>query len=714
MERLSGLNEYQKTAIMDDSKACLVNACVGSGKTTVLVNKVLYLCFEKKIPLSDIVVLTFTNKAANEIIDRLKNVDIDISDEDTRYFGTFHSVALKMLKTILPIKEIGYNEEFAVMDVDEENELAQSIIVSNNLNIKYVNHLNKRIEAAKKGKTKYGIMKDSDDIQYLIELLSEIKQNQNKMDFDDLIYYATLLIKKVSYRPRWIIVDEFQDTNDDQLLFIDSLVGEYTQLFAVGDPNQIIYTWRGSCKDIFDRYKAKYNATELSLPENYRSTSNIIGVAKCFLDDPSELCTAKTAGNKILIKDHYNPFSEAQYLSDRISELVKQGIPFCDIAIFYRTQKQSRVIEDVFEKSGIPFEVSLKKTLKDIPVLNWFIHLLKIAVNPYDTESAILAISDSKFGTYSDRRKAKQVINNMIGSYGLELTFDLIGEENSSCELIEKAQSFKEWCKSSSKVSDVYDYFDLDSYLHPTSASYKENKEMIEILLDKINDHILKSGSDLYKGTQDFINSSALYGLDILSSDESMSNSVKLMTLHAAKGLEFRYVFIIGVNYGLIPLRTTQPDEEKEERRLFFVGITRAMENLEISFYTCPDDERVYSGPSKFISYIPRHLCEYDGDYNIGPDRSNLQQMRKQLVEMMHSKENALDDGFTEILSLEEQVDDNYVSPVNTAKTRKFHHDKYGIGDLVEEDDTMITICFEGYGEKQFVKAFSDLTEITI
>ena len=403
-QQLQRLNEYQKAAVFDESSACLVNANVGSGKTTVLITKVMYLHYEKQIPYEQMVVLTFTNKAADEIKERLYALEPEIAEEQLWGFGTFHSVCLTMLKKMLPVENLGYTKEFMVMDPDEELEMAEQLILTYQLKIKYKNRLKKRLEQKN---SKY-----QDDIEKLKALLKEEKRRQDKMTFDELLDNTCKLVKmsaeieEVSKKNAnlqdnentgmqdisWIIVDEVQDSDEKQLELIDCLKKTQTCFFAVGDPNQVIYSWRGSAFHIFYQLKTKYQATELTLPVNYRSSSEILAVARCFMQQGDTLQGGRENGDKIQIRNMYDPFQEADYLAGRIRDLHASGLPYREMAIFYRLQNQSEIFEHVFEKEGIPFEVSLKKTVKDIPVLDWLIRVLRFSVNPKDKSSGIAAL----------------------------------------------------------------------------------------------------------------------------------------------------------------------------------------------------------------------------------------------------------------------------------------------------------------------------------
>lgn len=675
-ELFSILNEYQMQAVVDDSPACLVNAQVGSGKTTVLIAKLFYLSKIMGISFKDIVVLTFTNKAANEIKERIRNFDASIAEEEMSFFGTFHSVALRMLKTILPVDELEYTKDFTVIDPEDEIEMAMQLIMANPLRIKYRNKLQRRLERAEYGQFLYGNMKHPDDIQTLVRWMREGRIKQNKMNFDDLIRNAITLVKRISYRPLWIIVDEFHDSDEMQLELIRTLAGNQTRIFVVGDTNQIIYGWRGSSQNVFASFRDEYGAKELSLPINYRSCKTILEVARCFLTSNADLSGLREQGSKISIRNHYDPFNEAHYLCDRVLEIVSQGNEHKDIAIFYRLHQQSSTLQEVFRKRNIPFEISMRKQLRDIPVLGWFIKLIRFSLNSDDLDSAIDVLTNESYGEHFSPFEARRIIQ---------------GDKEEKSDLINKMKGFIEWCKSSESILSAYDYFELDNYLNPTTAAFAEDKQLIMALLSKIDLYIRSRNIEAFEGIKYFIDSSALYGIDILKDDVQIgTDTVKLMTLHASKGLEFKYVFIIGANYGSIPLHSQRADPE-EERRLFFVGITRAKDFLEISYYTSPDDPRMFPGPSSYLYMIPEHLVDRD-EMNAGtPD---LQAFRREVARMR------------------DQPTSKPTDPSAFDGERQVKHPKYGTGIVMSENDDSITVTFEGYGEKEFVKAFSELEDL--
>lgn len=669
------LNEYQKSAVINESKALLLNAGVGSGKTTVLVYKVLYLYHIKKVPLNSMVVLTFTNKAAEEIKTRILSSGSGIEKKDMPCFGTFHSVARYLLAKVLNVDDIGYTKDFSIMDENSSREIFEYIISSCNLNIKYRNKLEKRLEEYKNGREKYGNMKYDDEISQFVKLLQEEKKKRDLMDFDDLIENCARLLKKGDFKPSWVIIDEFQDTDSFQLDMVDGLVRDNTHVFAVGDPNQIIYTWRGSREDIFSIFKERYNAEEYTLPINYRSTGTILEAARAFLFNPSALEGIRDMGAPIVVKRHYNSFNEALYLSERIKKLRDEGVPYSEIALFYRKQKQSSVFEDVFKNQGIPYEVSVRKNIKDIEVLYWLSRLLKASVNKRDLESLIYVLCNKRYGMGVTRKKAQNLFEGTDAA-----------RDEDAFKLASRIRDFYSWCRDITEINGfsirIYDYFDVDNYLSPTSITYGEDREYVIKYLRSLEEYILLNGYDPWEGIKNALEYSILYGNQVIDQIiHPEDESVKLMTLHASKGLEFRYVFISGANLGVIPIGSRFDDEE--EKRLFFVGITRAKDYLEISYHSNPDEYNSLPNPSPYLRMIPDELIDSE---EIKSRANKLSELRREIRNNMDKRQQEA-----------------------SGVRKRALHPKYGEGYVSAEDDDSITVIFEGYGEKSFAKMFCPL-----
>ncbi|MDD3402968.1 MAG: ATP-dependent helicase [Hespellia sp.] len=676
------LNEYQRAAVLDESDACIVNAKVGSGKTTVLISKVQYLHEVKHVPYEEMIVLTFTNKAAQEIKERLLAITADqtesgIAAEQLKGFGTFHSVALCLLREKLPIQELGYEPEFAVITPEEETELALELIKEQKLKIKYKNRLKKRLEQERED---YENGREEpryhDALFVLMRMLGQEKLKRNQFTFRDLIRVSNYLLRKnlqlkqdIDFHPKWVIVDEVQDCDAIQIEFLTQMKNYGAAFFAVGDPNQVIYSWRGSSSRIFYQLKERFHARELSLPLNYRSSNVILAAAKCFQQNADNLAGTRENGELIVVKNHYNAFQEANELVAEIQNLNQRGVSYHEIAVFYRLQSQSEILEKVFAAEGIPFEVSVKKTVQDIPILNWFLKKMK---------------RDCQNKGLFDEAPWRGAENRCSDTGAIE-TPDM-------------------------SAQDIYDFLNIDEHLKPNAAGYQEEKEQILEMLDRMRDYTNEQHLTLIDGFRQFLNSSALYGIRILQKEVDMTeDSVKLMTLHASKGLEFSHVFIIGVNYGLIPLRTQEFEEEDEERRLFFVGMTRAKDYLELSYYTNPDQPRVTEGPSRYIQMIPQNLIrdesrsEPTGAFTAN-GKVDLQKMRKEVEKSSAMQTLAV------LFGQPGTPDSDHTN--TDEKVQKVRHEKYGVGIIISEDENMVEAEFENYGVKQFMKMFSELERI--
>lgn len=752
MMDLNKLNPYQKEAVLDESPACLVNANVGSGKTTVLTAKVRYLCEQKGVAPKDLMVLTFTNRAANEIRERLENLT---GKEEDLWFGTFHSVALRMLQTILPVEELGYTKEFQVCIPEEEMQMAQQLITEQNLQIKYKNRLKKRLDQSRQKSGRkpkdYG-----DDFERLCTLLEEEKKKQNKMTYEELILHTGQLLQSHPeiLRPLWLIIDEVQDCDQSQLDLLDSLMGKDSHLFAVGDPNQVIYSWRGSAFQIFFQLKNRYQAMELSLPINYRSSGTILSAARRFLQNGSTLEGVKSEGGKVQIRKQYDPFQEAEDLAARIRELHMQGIPYHEIGILYRLQNQSALLEQVLTRNGIPVHVAVKEKMEDIPVVQWFFHVLRFCVNHSDSTSGVEALCNKTYGEGWTTKKALQQIRR----------WETDGTLPKNSPLFSGMVNVQEDVFVTATTDQLWERFSLDRYLMPSRAGYREDKVRIMGIFAGIRE----------KGSvREFLNDVALYGIPLLYSvgktnpvaenqitedlttncsntedfdgkeqtyigivkkekfREEAEDTVQLMTLHASKGLEFTCVFIIGVNDGLLPLRGTGFEQEEEERRLFFVGMTRAKEQLELSYYTSPDGYGILPGPGKYLKMFPKDLIEGldEPKYAEGSAAEHLQAMKRQILQAREERTLQMPEEDFRTISPEIDVEKPDTDPCrheekeeNPARSATNHtdtdsaanqprvaHEKYGVGTVISENEDTIIIRFDDYGEKELLKMFTVL-----
>ena len=456
----------------------------------------------------------------------------------------------------------------------------------------------------------------------------------------------------------------------------------------------MIYSFRGTTQNMFFLLKNRFQAKELSLPVNYRSNASILEAANRFLQFGGKIQGSNECGEKIQIRNHYDPFQEAMYLADKIWTLHQEGKEYRDIAVFYRLQKQAEILEKMFAEQNIPYEVSVKKSWKDIPVLNWLMYVLRFATHPDDIQAGMQVLMDKRFGDKCTKKKAEDIIKN---------------------HKTEKSDIYKNMMlfyteKEVLSGEDIFDSLGLKEALHPTSADYQQDAKQVLDFLNQICTYSREKKLNMSDGIREFLNGVALGTIESpedtqeSAKKEEAGGRVKLMTLHASKGLEFDTVFIIGVNPGLLPIRCSSFDQEEEERRLFFVGITRARNHLELSYYTNPGEPGVLGSYSNYLKMIPEELLEWKEIRSDEEKRTNLKELTRRAKE--------------EIRKAEAQKAENVQEPktesekTENVQEQKAIHPKYGTGIVTSEDDMMVEVEFPNYGKKQFIKAFQEVEMI--
>ena len=590
------LNKNQKEAILNDRKASLVVADVGSGKTTVIIGKAEYLTKQRNVAPKKIAIITHSNKAADEMKTRLGD-----SAKDFYCVGTIHGFGLKTLRE---------NPDFRSMSVispEEEGEMALELIENQKLDIKYEKNIVKRIASARKGQPWWGRMKKPDDILMLINQLDNEKSKELKLNYDDLLKTATSNLQRNPLDLDYIIVDECQDVSPMQYDLIKAATSKNTKLFFVGDPDQEIYSFNGGRNDIIMKYIDEYDPYIILLSQNYRSNKNILMVARIFKSDRNEIISSNESGNKVIVSGHLNPLYESWHLATRIKELITKGTKPCEIAVLFRTQKQSEVLKETLKREYIAYEVSNKKSVNDVSCLKFINSLLRTSVNPKDSYMAKIMLTDETYGENLSKKEARKVYENY-------------SKNSVQSELLDKAMKFEVWSEGKSAV-EIFDYFKLSYYLCPTSITYDNDVKIVKNLFSKVDEYCKDNDLSLFEGLKGFLCHLDLNGVDILEDSKNTDNdAVKLMTLHASKGLEFKYVFIIGVNDGLLPLGNsidTNEENLKEEERVFYVGITRAKESLELSYYSSKFEPMVKPGKGLFLNMIPSEYVDEDEEIRI-------------------------------------------------------------------------------------------------
>ena len=681
------LNKHQRHAVFHSSQNTLLAAMVGSGKTTVLIAKIFYLHFIKGVALSQMVVLTFTNKAAREIKERiatfLGEMDEDMNQQ-LRYFGTFHSVARQLLEEHPQLLSMGYQSGFMIMDEQDKQEFLQRIITQNGLTVKYQNKLSKRWKKYKEtGSVIMGNMKAEDDLELLIELAETEKRAGNSMDFDDLLINCNYLLKEHGAQsPQWIIVDEFQDCNAVQLELIENLKNSNTNIFAVGDPNQSIYGWRGSNENIFREQLTQWNATWMELPHNYRSTENILSAAESLLlEQNNSLIATRSVGIPIELVRHFDDQQEAYYLREKMISLQNQSVELDTVAILFRTHEQIKVVETVFSQADIPFQLGKRMELYDDVAQTFLLRIFKLCCNPNDLDSCLAIICDKTFGVLN--RTQKMILFLQVrddATSVLQAMIDYLQKNKKSSydylNLLNKIETFSSQFLKEKEASaqQLIDYLGLQNLLKPTSVHHKDYLKSVESAWSQMQRYI---NEKCWGNRKDFfhiaIDQVVLEGTFMINDRiKEKGSGVHLLTIHAAKGLEFDQVYIAGANTGIIPLTQHSGSQNlKEEKRLLFVAITRGKNAVEIGWHAQPSLRNAESEPSYFLNAIPETLMKRRMS---GEDKNN-------------EKTSAED---------EEWI-------VN----QTIQHKKYGKGVITSISDTELICTFETVGEKSFSKAFA-------
>jgi DNA helicase-2/ATP-dependent DNA helicase PcrA len=637
MDLISELNPQQKQAVTAGTGQILVLAGPGSGKTRVLTHRVAYLIGNMGIRPYNILAVTFTNKAAREMENRIAA----LLRGETRglWLGTFHGICARILRRETDI--IGYRENFVIYDGDDQDSAIKRIIREMKLDEKQYRYggVHAAISRAKNeliSPEEYPIQNYRDEkIKQIYLHYQDILRESNAMDFDDLLFWtATLLENNPVVREKYarlfehILVDEFQDTNQAQYTLVKHLASFHNNIFVVGDIDQSIYRWRGADYRNLQRFQQDFpEAQEILLEQNYRSTQYILDAAVAVINrnshrKPKRLFTNRGQGEKLVLYESPDDYSEASYVVETINQIVssRRAQPG-DCAVMYRTNAQSRLLEESFLRAGLPYRLVGaqrfygRKEVKDV------IAYLRLVHNPNDLASLGRVINVPPRGIGDKTFSALNTCAQQIGIATGDLVLDLgRGPESShwasfsgrgAAMLADFGSLLANWqtLKSEYPLPNLFDRVLSDigyqSFLadnDPEGIDRWENVQELRRLAVEFQD----------RGLTDFLENVALVS-DQDTLPES-PNAPTLMTLHAAKGLEFPVVFIVGLDDGLLPHSRSfeEPEEMEEERRLFYVGLTRAKDRL---FLVRAGQRGTYGSseetvPSRFLDDIPDNILD--------------------------------------------------------------------------------------------------------
>ena len=651
-EILKGLNEKQYEAVTNTEGPCLVIAGAGSGKTKVLTHKIAYIIGENKAKPWDILAITFTNKAANEMKERVAGLIGDFAKD--LWMGTFHSICVRILRRF--IDRIGFDSSFIIFDTSDQRTLIKTCLKELKIDDKLFtdrsvlseisNAKNEMLEPEQyKLRTNGEFRKET--IAQVYELYQKRLRENNAIDFDDIINYTIKILMEnpdileyYSNKFKYILVDEYQDTNKAQFTLVTVLASKHGNITVVGDNDQGIYSFRGADISNILNFERDFPGTKIiKLEQNYRCTKNILKAANSVIKNnevkyKKELWTQNDDGNLPHIYQADNEYDEASYIVEQIEHLKREEYyKYSDFAILYRMNTQSRAIEDILRREKIPYKIigGLKfyerKEIKDI------IAYLRLIQNSSDNLSLKRVINEPKRGIGKTSLDKIEQISTQTGTSMYEVIkksdeYGLNRVYLNSREFINVIEELKEK-KDELTISELIKLtLKKSGYTKALEAEKTIEAENRIANLDEFLTVAIEFEEEFAENTlSEFLEGITLSSdIDNLEEEEEM---VTLMTLHSAKVLEFPTVFLVGMEEGIFPgyQSMMEPKELEEERRLCYVGITRAKENL---FLTCSKQRTIfgstsYNPVSRFLEEIPEDLLEgYEEAFGITSNKERM------------------------------------------------------------------------------------------
>ncbi len=724
---LEKLNKSQSEAVKTTEGPVLVIAGAGSGKTRALTHRVAYLICDKGVNPGNVLAVTFTNKAAMEMKGRITKL-IEENSTGLKYglpiIGTFHSICVKILRR--EIDKIGYKKSFNIFDDQDQLVLMKKTMRELEINLE---QFQPRAVLGAISKAKNELI-DSEMFAsrtggYFEEVVSKIYtayqkklKDQNALDFDDILMLTVKIFKtypeileKYQRTFRYIMVDEYQDTNRAQYLLVKLLSEKHGNICVVGDDWQGIYSWRGAnIQNILDFEKDYPKAKTIKLEQNYRSTQNILDAAygvisKNINRKDKSIWTENSGGNLVSSYEAQDEKDEADFVADEIIREKRKGANLNDFVVLYRTNAQSRTIEEAMLRNSLPYRIVggvkfyQRKEVKDM------IAYLKLIANFRDEVSLERIINEPKrsigeitLGRWI--RAAKNAGQDLI-NFGLKLAINDLNKEKGEaisksridaiikfCDFIRRMMDMRDKISVTDLIQKVFIESEYEKYLLDGTEEGEMRQENIKELLTvskKYDEYEGEEGLDL------FLEEVALVA-DTDNIDQG-SEVVHLMTMHSAKGLEFKYVFIVGLEEGILPHSRSMlsPSEMEEERRLMYVGITRAKKKVYLLFTR---ERNIFGStqinpPSRFLDDIPEHLLE---SHNPGTRTTR--------------GKDGLINGEASSKSLS--------SPKSTSfkDGERIRHEVFGDGMIVASQGDILTVAFSGVGLKKLSASIAPLRKI--
>lgn len=732
---LSTLNEKQRVAVSQTEGQMLILAGAGSGKTKVLTTKIAYLIREKKVYANRILAITFTNKAAKEMKERIGLLLPEI-DVDRLWIGTFHSICARILRQ--RIDRIGYNRSFSIYDRNDQKSVLKEALKELNtteeaLGVKLnsvissiSNHKNRRISPDELAATnpKFGFMKAVAELYPLYE--QKLKEN-SALDFDDLILKTLELLEKdketldtFQERFEYVFVDEYQDTNRMQYDLVRALSGLHKRICVVGDIDQSIYKFRGAdINNILDFEKDFPKAQTVVLEQNYRSTQNILTIANRIIDNNTErkektLWTDNGDGARVKYHKCLTSDEEAQKVVQWIEQMRYNGTPLREIAILYRTNAQSRSFEEQLRREGIPYQLigGLKfydrKEIKDIS------SYLQAIVNPEDAISILRIINTPKRGigkTTLDRISDWSLRMNQPFRQALEQVAVIPGIGAATEKKINAFISMLKEMEAMVDTMSLTEFVKAVVKMSGYEKMLKESKQIEDITRMENIDEFISSIAEFEEENEGATLAEYLQGVSLLSDVDKADGAetgVSLMTVHSAKGTEYDSVFVTGLEQGLFPSQRAMDEGElEEERRLCYVAITRARKELVLS---SARSRRQYGS---YKEALPSVFIEEMGD-SLDKDAST------QYVHSDSLSTRPVDDPHRE--RFEERMQERIASAPSAEGVEfrtgdKVEHHTWGEGMVVmavgqPDGDQVLTLSFQGIGIKKVKKNTARLRKL--